>query len=498
MKPFAKKVLAMLGSRPFFIAVLVFFVVESLWVAFSAVYPMAFDEDFHFGLIGIYTHHWLPFLSSQPAGADAYGAVARDPSYLYHYLASFPDRLLGLFTANQAAHVIFLRVINIGLFTWALVLSRTILQRAGMSPAFRNTALSVFVLIPIVPLLAAQVSYDPLFFLLVAWSCLLVSQTVERLRARSLDMHTLATLASVCLAASLVKYAFLPVFAAIVLFIALATWYAFRGRGKDFWPAIGSGLAVIGLRAKVGLAIALGLSLGLFVQRYGVNMVLYHSPLSDCSQVLSVDRCKAYGPWARNYNMSQQKLPQATAGPLAYTWHWLQAVHYRLFFTINGPDGGYTNYPPLPLPAATVVAIGFMSIIAVALYWRRTFHRSPYVVFLLFVSVAYCLVLWLNNYVDYQQTGEPVAINGRYLIPILLPLAAVAGRALSMVFKPWPYAKTVIAGLVILLFLQGGGVLSFILRSDSGWHWSSNVVVKANAAARNVLDPFIISGNKYY
>jgi hypothetical protein len=67
----------MIGSRGFFRFVMGLFIVQSIWIAFSALYPQAFDEDFHFGLIKTYSHYWLPFLTKQPPNANAYGAVAR-------------------------------------------------------------------------------------------------------------------------------------------------------------------------------------------------------------------------------------------------------------------------------------------------------------------------------------------------------------------------------------------------------------------------------------
>src|SRR5689334_14996904 len=103
-----------LSSRRFYLVVIGFFALESVWVALSSRYPMAFDEDFHFGIIKIYAHHWLPFLSGQPASANAYGALAADPSYMYHFLMSFPYRIAAFFTDSQAAQVIILRFLNIG------------------------------------------------------------------------------------------------------------------------------------------------------------------------------------------------------------------------------------------------------------------------------------------------------------------------------------------------------------------------------------------------
>ena len=96
----SKRCTAFLGSRIFFAGILTVFVLQALWFALSALYPMAFDEEVHFGIINIYAHQWSPFLAGQPAGADSFGAIARDPSYLFHYLMSFPYRLLEQITRH--------------------------------------------------------------------------------------------------------------------------------------------------------------------------------------------------------------------------------------------------------------------------------------------------------------------------------------------------------------------------------------------------------------
>ena len=140
-----------LRSNKFYRLILIVFVIEASWIALSAKYPQAFDENFHFGLIKIYAHYWLPFLTTQPPHADAYGAVARDPSYLYHYLMSFPYRLINLFVKGQTVQVIILRFINIGFFAFGLVLFRKILLKVGTSKALTNLILTLFILSRLFP-----------------------------------------------------------------------------------------------------------------------------------------------------------------------------------------------------------------------------------------------------------------------------------------------------------------------------------------------------------
>lgn len=501
MQQITSKIIAVLGSRRFFYVVLGFFVLESLWVALSAMYPMAFDEDFHFGIIKIYGEHWLPFLIEQPPNADAYGALATDPSYLYHYVMSFPYRLFALFTDSQAAQVIFLRVLNIGLFAAGLILFRKVLLRAQASPVLAHTAIALLVLIPIVPLLAGQINYDNALMPLLAWICLLVFALTDQLRARRPSVQTLALFVIALLLVSLIKYAFLPMAVAAGVFLLIVAYRSFKGRWQRFSKALQTSYHKLATHTKTWLLVGLVVAGGLFAQRYGLNTINYGTPLPDCAAVIGVDSCMSYGPWARNYLYEAEKNDlqiDVNPNPLAFTWTWLQGLHYRLFFMINGPQGGHLNYPPVPLPSATAIVIGLFGALGLLWYWRQVLLGRPYLIFLLFLSVLYVGSLWHENYTGFLETGEPVAINGRYLIPVLLPMAAVFGRALVVALKPWPAMKTASAAVAILLFLQAGGVFSFILRSDTDWYWPNNVVNAVNEGAQKILDPIIFQGPKQY
>ena len=181
---YRRRIVAFLGSREFFWGVVVLLVLQALWIACSGRYPMAFDEDFHLGIIRLYAHHLSPFWSGQPAGADAYGAIARDPSYLYQWLISFPYRLITVFTNDQTIQVLILRFVNIGLFAWGLSVYRRLLLKTGASAAIVHSCLLVLVLIPVVPLLAAQINYDNLWIPLVGLTLLLTVKFEQELRQR--------------------------------------------------------------------------------------------------------------------------------------------------------------------------------------------------------------------------------------------------------------------------------------------------------------------------
>ena len=501
LKSAANRINKILGDRWMSIGILLFFVFESAWIAFSAIYPQAFDENFHFGLIQTYSHYWLPFLSKQPPGANVYGAVARDPSYLYHYLMSFPYRFIELFVHGQTGQVILMRLTNIGIFGIGLVLFRRVLLRIGVSLKLFNAIFFIFVLIPIVPQLAAQINYDNLIFPLVAWTCLLTFDAIDEIKKRQPSFRTLATLLIVCLLTSLVKYAFLPIFLGVVIFVSILGYRAFRGDFKSYLLHIWNSFKTQSKVSKTVLISLLIISLSLFVQRDGINLVKYHALAPNCASVLNVQDCSAYSVWDFNYLSHKNVIANphlVSKNPIYYIAEWLYWMWYRLFFTVNGPNSQFTNYPPLPLPSAAAALIAVIGTLGIIKFRRRLFGSNPYIVFLLLISVLYILALLLQGYASYKYTAVLQNMNGRYLLPVLPLLVALAGMSFSFAFRKLNTYKAVVTALVMLLFLQGGGFLTFISRSDDTWDWPNSAVTKANDTARRVTKPVIVDGKKTY
>lgn len=488
------RILAQLfASRAFFVAIIVFFTLQALWFVFSAVYPMAFDEDFHFGIIQIYANQWSPFLMRHPEGGDAFGAVARDPSYLFHYLMSFPYRLVAHFTDSQTTQVIVLRCMNVAMFVYALFVFRRVLQRITHSNAFTNVALAILTLVPIIPQLAAHVNYDNLLMILVGWACLLVTDIHRQFNVGWLEYKPIILLLTVCLTASIVKYAFLPMFIGIVIFVLYDAYRNFANR-RVFGEAAKKGWDAVQSSSRVWLLVGLVAAGGLFFQRFGVNMISYHTPIPSCEKVISEAQCSAYGPWYRDHLLGKTK-SEVVANPVKYTYSWVKGLWWRLFFAVNSSHREYTNYPPLPLPSRAALVLAAGMFVLTIVFARRIF-KQPLVLFCGIVIIVYCLVLWLENFAMYRETGQPVAINGRYLIPALPLMAIVGWRTFTIAFKNMPKIRPFLAATVLLCFLHGGGVMTFIMRSDETWYWQNKTAISMNQTAQRILDPFIIEGSK--
>ena len=485
----------LLGKRGFYVFVLGLFVVESLWIALSAVYPQAFDENFHFGLIKIYSHYWLPFLTRQPPNAGAYGAVAHDPSYLYHYLMSFPYRLISLVFHGQVAQVICLRIIDIGLFLLGLHLFKKVLVRVGLSKNLANVSLLIFILIPIVPQLAAQISYDDLLFPLVAWIILQAFDLTEPIKKHKASTKRLFILAITILLTGIEKYASLPISLAVIIYVVWLFYKAYRPNLKSIWLDLKKDFTRLSPKLRLLLVVGLLISLGMFLERDGYNIVFYHRVEPDCAKVLSVKECKPYSAWYASYARHEDLLKgktHITYDPISYTGQWFYWMWYRLFFAVNGPNSNFASYSPLPVPSLVAIAVALIGGLALIVWRKLVFKNNPFAVLLLLVVLIYCTALFVQGYITYNYTAVLENMNGRYLIPILLPLAGLLGLALSRGLHRWHWTKALLSLVVIVLFFEGGGTLTFILRSDNSWYWDNGAIEKINDDVRKVIKHVVI------
>lgn len=481
-KPFTVRLAGFIASPRFFWGVVALLVLQAAWIALSGRYPMAFDEDFHLGIIRLYADHLSPFWSGQPAGADQFGAVFRDPSYLYQYLMSFPYRLVTVFTHNQTAQVLILRFINIGLFAAALPLYRKLLLKTGASRTLVHFCLAVFVLIPIVPLLAAQINYDNLLLPLTALMLLLVVNFGQELdRHKRINGKLLLIIAILGLLTCMVKYAFLPIALVIAAYLVIQLWRT-RANLRFVTPPKLTGWLLI---------VVLVLSLGMFAQKYGVNLVRYHKPVPDCAEILSVQQCQSYGPWIRDRYLEAHKPATVTASPLTFTADWFYGMWLRTFFAVDGPASNYATRGPLILPGIGAIVFASAAFLATLVSLPHLFRKYSREVLWLFVAVmaAYAGALWLDGYQSFLQTGLAVAVNGRYLLPVMPLLLLLLAMGVNELFKTRQAAKLAFAGVAVICMLWGGGALTYILRSSDSWYWHNQTVYDANHAVQHVLGP---------
>ncbi len=473
-----------LASRWFYFGVLTFFIIEASWIAISARYPMAFDENYHFGLIKLYSHQFGPFIGHEPVGASVFGDVTRYPSYLFHYLFSFIYRLVAIITTTLANQIVILRLLNVGLFTGGLIIWQKVYRQLGVGSALGNFSLLTLILLPQIPFLAGQINYDNLAFLLVAVSMLLAVKAAKSLGTSSWDVAALGWLLSLSLVASLVKYTFVPILAAYAIYFGVAFY---RERAKlPRQLAVGWNKLAVGL--KIGLVIALVVSGSLFMERYGYNAVRYHAIVPDCGRVIGTDLCLDYGPWARNYHYQAARGEFFNSNPLTFTSVWAWRMWQQPFFVIHQSyaAGDAFLLPELVTAIATIVGVG-----ALCWQWRRLKKRWPLLPLALTVTLTYTGALWLLNYTEYSHYQRYVAIQARYLFLVFPLIFILLGQAISQLIAS-KNLKAALAAVGMLLILQGGGIFGYLATTNKDWWWPNQTVITLNQTAQKVISPLLV------
>ena len=497
--PFGTKLYSWLGKPSFFYIIVALLIVQALWIALTARYPQAFDEHFHVGLIQLHAAQWLPFFTTHVPGAEVYGAISRDPSYFYHYMFSIPYRALSNMSISFEVTIILFRLINIGIFVTGLFVYRKLLSELGLSRRLANVVLFFFVLTPIVPLLAAHINYDNLIFLLTA---LLLLQSVRYLKSlyatHTYNITSLMWVVLYALLSSIIKYTSLPLSVAVIAILLGASLWAYYRNSRDeqyafLWPKrLMIFFFILGFLAFTGLA----------AERYGINMLRYHTPVPDCGQVLTEKECLSYSVWARDHFYAANHSKPAPLGIAVYPFVWVHRMVFETMFTISSrlePDGVTVTYIPAPpLTVANYTAWGLLlgGVILGFVYCRRLW-QLVYMRWLLLAIIFYTVVLFIKNFSMYMHTGEAMAIHGRYLIPVFPILYA----ALALVFG-WgierfgrPAAKIWLVIVTMLLLVHGGGLIVWIYRSNPSWYWSQNPdapVYRINKPLQDVIHRVII------
>lgn len=471
--------LSIFRSNKFFYVTLGLFTAGVVWIALASLYPMAFDEEFHYGLLKIYATSWLPYGIQHTSDMAQYGSATADASYLFHYLMSFPYRILHAFGLSDMLIIICLRLINIGFVVGAIIVFRKALLEAKLGRLTTNISLLFFMFIPVLSMLAAQINYDNLLLLIVALATLLTIRITQSVLAKkgfpaSATWHLIILL----VIGACVKYAFLPIAGGVgiwLILIAFAAKKKYRlGITKQLSKLFGS-TAKLAARTKT-ILIALGLMSAFFAFHYVVNYAQYGSPIPPCEKVFDEQACNAYGPWERNHRFARTRSAsfQPMSVPQYVADQWVPGMARRLTFALAGKTNDFQTKEQLPITYFgfwTLTVIGLICLVARMIQERLKIGAFTW--FTLLLCATYAGVLIYQLYGDYLETGVAVAINGRYLL-LLLPLfGAVLLQSIGHFAKRVPKVMpALLLTVTIILFLIGGaGVSTYIIQSESHWFW---------------------------
>lgn len=476
-------VVRLLSSNGFFYGVIALTVVQALWYALS-FQPTIFDEGEHLGFITAYSHQLSPFIAHQATQYDFLGEITRSPSYLFYYIMSWPYRLVTVFTHSNYVHIIVLRLICICLFTAGIVIFRKVLVNAGASKAVASTVMLFVVLTPTFALLPGAVNYDNAVFLLTAVLLLLA---VRQMKSDDVSFRRLSLILAIGLLGSLVKFEFLAFAVPLILYLLydLIT----KQRGKTI-QRIGASFKKLSLTARIGLVVLLVISTCLFIERPVYNALKYHAIDPSCTSLVSTNRClKNYTAARTIHALANKPANFSPVGPFDY------------MLTMWTPDMVVTQSILLPgiQPTMEILRqlyyIGALGGGALVLVYLRDFLKNKIFRMLLIATASYTVILAAYNYSAYIKLGIPVAITGRYILPVLPIFIFFVALSVLKLFHRSRLAVLLFLAGSLLLFTQGGGMLAYVVTPNQRYYWPGSAVKNVNTTLKDIVDPFVAHRN---
>jgi len=493
---FESSLLKFLASKKFFLIIMLLFILQSGWIAVSAQYPLIYDEGYHVGAINAYEGNLLPFISHQNESDSGLGDITRYGSYLYHYVMSFPARIIDWLHGSLYVKIEILRWLNIGIFAVALLYMYQLLFKLGFSRKNANITILAVTMIPITTYVAATINYDSMFLLFIMVHLVAAIRLYE---LRYSDAKTLVAYISTGILGSLTKYSFLPIFMATFLVSLVILWHQ-----RDMKQACKRLLASIRAQSRtwqVILGVVTIVVLGLFAERYGYNVVAYRSVNPDCGRIHSVQSCEQWGPWRRNYVLDVEypddKLSaQGAVKFFVNTWY-DSIIRNSTLIGGTAVQEGYVTHAlssqlSLKWLYLTVVGcVSFAFLAAVALI------KSKRLVIVLAAVIAYLISFFMLNYSDFSKLGEPVAVQARYVLwiaPVIISLTIYTLSSLFMsLYKKAPGMRTLVVLAAFIVMMQFGGIMTYWLKYQPSWSWKNQpVVVQVNTFMNKVANKMVV------
>lgn len=485
LKRTADELLKFLGSTLLTWITIALFFFQALWVAFSYRYPMLFDEAYHTGVIDFFSKRISPIVLSQDSNYDSLGSLAFGNASLYHYFLSIPNRVLEYFTDDFEIKIIFLRVINIMLASVGLYLFSILFKKLGLRKRYTNLTLIIFSLIPLVTLVAATVNYDNAIF---AITPLFLISGVNILNTKRIEFKKWAIFIIVGCLGSLIKFSFLPLFVAGLIFLS---YFEYRLSGKDTIKRLVSSAKRMTKVSKYIIGVSLVVIVFFFTYRYIASTVLYRSPIPRCEVVLNKERCAKNPVIAIEENALVTKDTRDVVLLNEYVQDWLDLMVQYYGVTAANSSENKIDGANSPAIVNNIINFGFLiGAVLIIYYWKQLRDNNKWR-FILKTSLFLVFSTFLFNMISYYQFRSHINLQPRYLLSVFPIFIIFSMLATSWAIGRRTYLKLTLALIVLLALTQGGGLGTHILYSKNTWYWNNQKVIDANAKAKQLLDPFI-------
>jgi hypothetical protein len=314
--------------------------------------------------------------------------------------------------ASKHLEIQLLRFINVIFAALGLYVLKKCLDEISNDTLIKNFTIFAVTMTGMAVWLAGSINYDNLanlLFLLFVWTTIRFIKKPDA--KKTLILLTLAP------ATVLTKSSFAPI---LLVGLAAAVFYAWKKRYgyKTFLQQLNKSVRA-GNVAAILLILSTLLFVGLFIERDIGNLVRYHSVKPSCSKFFSVNECRTFNVYNRNFKQKREYTPEAKSylvsqfDPISFSGEWIYGMYNTLFFQLG--DRRFES-----AAANRVFAYILLITIAVTAFFSRAKIRLSKTGWFVFgISTFYVVMLFSYNMHTFFGIGQKYAYQGRYLLPVL-------------------------------------------------------------------------------
>lgn len=449
----SKKVLDFLSSKEFRYIIFAWFVFSASWMAVSTKKSIPPDEGNHYRSIIMFKEAGVgSFVNLQHVEAWRLQGASRTPNYMYHYVMSYPMRLMpGSFSDQQK--VTILRFTSIIFSLLGLIVISKAFDLATKTKWVTNLSLLMITNTIMFPFISASLNYDGLAFLVTASLTYFFIRLIKKY-----SLADLIAFATVGMFGSMVKFQILPLVAILGFFVVLHHAKNYREIYEETKVSVKKNQ-----RKVLLLSVPFIIMFGLFFERYGMNYIKYGTYRPACDQVISYDDCTKNGLFVRNMEFKDNPVDPPIP-PVSYIADWVNGMKKNMYSIL-----GHKRTKEIPVLSVSVAIIWAAMTLAVIIKFDK---KNKLVIYMLVSALIYAAILLMFNYGLFAKSGRNLARQGRYLFPVLGMVYFVGLHHLSILLKnKQNILAASLLGIAVVFFLSSWP--AYIIQTNSSWHTKS-------------------------
>jgi hypothetical protein len=417
-----------------FLAILFVFVVFCSYIVLNIKHGISPDENYHINISKAYSTTLL--IPDNTEETFVYSDITRI-SYLSFWINA---RFVNLnFTSLDDISV--MRFVNLFYslltITFTFLTAKRVINKRyyNLLPPFllANTLMFAF--------LSASVNYDNLVNLFSIITIYFLVKYIKEDNSKDLLLMYVALCFGI-----LSKFTILPL--AFIVFLISSYFVVKRGNIVGF-------LRESMKKYKYSLLL-LAFALLLCLNLYGINLIKYHSLNVFCDDILTVDQCMQNGIYSRSKTLPLANIESFSdfievlklrMTPFEYLSRWTLSMVQKIF----GVLGHKSILMPKYFANIYLLIFGVNTFFVVRKWKKESLVESSLIIIFLFYTLVLMVV---QNYKTYLNRNIfDLALQGRYLFPVLPIFYIIISRYLSDIKSKW--LRILIVVSLVVLFIAG-------------------------------------------